>query len=279
MYPTKNSILRQLKTNPKWVKFIAGGILSDGSSLWEELQPISQLLAEYESDLAMGHPEIFFSEVLNDENASANNLVDFQKLPEFRPQLGDISAGNYIIIDPSNDKVNSDAVSIGYFEVHDTLPHLMELKEDRLSPGDTIREALKYALRHNCRLIAVEANAFQYSLLYWFEVICQQMGITGINIVDIYSGSRSKNSRILDMLKSYAAGEIFVHPSCRGAVHSQIMGFNPLKRENTDGLLDLLTYAPKVLEMHGEFISSVNIIDSQEFAESTVLAVEQNSDF
>lgn len=76
MYPTKFSILRKLKYNDTWVKFIAGGILADGSSLWEDLQPIAQLTKEFENDLAMGRPEIFFSEVLNDENASSNNLID-----------------------------------------------------------------------------------------------------------------------------------------------------------------------------------------------------------
>ena len=49
MYPTKTSILRKLKSNPTWVKFIAGGILADGTSLWEDLQPIQQLLSEFET--------------------------------------------------------------------------------------------------------------------------------------------------------------------------------------------------------------------------------------
>ena len=265
MYPTKHSILRKLKKNPKWVKFIAGGILADGTSLWEELQPIEQLIAEFENDLAMGKPEIFYAEVLNDENASSNNLINLSKLPDVPYATGDIPAGNYIIIDPSNDKVNSDAVSIGYFEIHNALPILMELKEGRFSPGDTIRHALTMALTHNCRLIACEANAYQYSLLYWFEFMCKQMGILGIEAVPIYSGSRSKNTRILEMFKGYAAGEMFVLDEAKPAVHLQITGFNPLRRDNTDGLLDLLTYAPRVLEEYGEYVIASNILESQEF--------------
>jgi hypothetical protein len=265
MYPTKHSILRKLKTNPKWVKFIAGGILADGTSLWEELQPIKQLVSEFENDLAMGHPEIFFSEVLNDENASANNLIDLAKLPEVPYAEGDISAGNFIIIDPATDKLGSDEVSIGYFEVHDASPILMDLKEGRFSPGDTIRRALTYALKRNCRLIAVEANAYQYSLLYWFEFICQQMGIEGVEAVPVYSGTRSKNARILEMFKAYAAGELFVHADAKAAVHMQITGFNPLRRDNTDGLLDLMTYAPRVISEFGEYVVSNSIIESQEF--------------
>lgn len=277
MYPTKNSILRQLKTNPRWIKFIAGGILADGSSLWEELQPIKQLLAEFESDLAMGHPEIFYSEVLNDENASSNHLIDLSKIPELPFTEGDIPAGNFIVIDPSNDKANSDAVSIGYFEVHNTRPVLIELIEDKLSPGDTIRKALGLALRRNCRLIVVESNAYQYSMLYWFDFFCQQMGIEGIQAVPIYSGSASKITRILSMFKELLAGEVMIAPAVKAAVYMQISQFNPLKRDNTDGILDLLTYAPRVIAEFAEFITSLNIIESQEYSSLEVL--ENNSCF
>lgn len=265
MYPSKLSMLRKLKTNPTWIKFIAGGILADGTSLWEELQPIKQLTAEFENDLAMGRPEVFYSEVLNDENVSANNLIDLSKLPESNYQEGDIAGGNFIIIDPATDKIDADAISVGYFEVHDVKPMMMNMKEGRFSPGETIRVALTMALANNCRLIVVEANAYQYSMLYWFDFICKQLGIQGIECVPIYSGSRSKNARILDMFKSYAAGEIHVHADCRLDVHLQITQFSALKRDNTDGLLDLLTYAPRVIQEFGEFIVAGNIIESQEY--------------
>ena len=249
----------------KWIKFIAGGILADGTSLWEELQPIEQLTKEFQNDLAMGRPEIFYSEVLNDENAQANNLIDLAQLPIVPWQEGDIHAGNFIIIDPSNDKEKSDAVSIGYFEVHDTKPMLMCIEEGRFSPGETIRKALQIAMEKNCRLIAVEANAFQYSLLYWFEFICKQLGIVGVEAVPVYSGVTAKNGRILNALKSYRAGELYIHDECKLEVHLQITQWNPLKKDNTDGLLDLLTYAPRVLQEFTEFIISSNIIAQQEY--------------
>lgn len=271
MYPTKWSILRKLKSNPNWIKFIAGGILADGSSLWEELQPIEQLLKEFQNDLDSGHPEIFYAEVLNDETASANALIDFSKLQPYPFQDTDIAGGNFIIIDPATDKPGSDAVSIGYFEVHDGYPCLIELEEGCLSPGDTIRTALKMAFSHNCRAIGVESNAYQYSLLYWFNFICLQLGIVGIEALELYSGSTSKNSRIISMIRSYAAGEIWVHPRCKTATHLQMMQFNPIKRDNTDGLLDLLTYAPKMIELYGEFIQINTVIQEQDWQASKVL--------
>jgi hypothetical protein len=279
MYPTPHSILRKLKSNPTWVKFIAGGILNDGTSLWEELQPIKQLMQEFENDLASGHPEIFYSEVLNDENASVNKLVDLAKVPEYPFSQDDISVGNFIVIDPSNDKANSDAVSVGYFEVLDTLPVVMEIVEDRLSPLETIKTALDMALKHNCRLIAIESNAYQYSLLFWFDYVCKQLGLQGIECVAIYSGALSKTTRILNMFKSYLAGEIHVHPSQRAKVHFQISQYNQLRRDNVDGILDLLTYAPRVLAEFPEYVQADSYLLTSEYDSNTIYTVEDNSLF
>lgn len=265
MYPTKYSILRKLKTNDNWIKFITGGIREDGTSLWEDLQPIEQLKREFINDLKSGRPEIFFAEVLNDENASVNSLIDLTKIPEYDIPEDEIHSGNFIIIDPATDKKDSDAVSIGYFEVHNTVPVCMHLIEDRLSPGATISEALKLALTHNCRLVAIESTAYQYTLGYWFGFICEQRGISGIDAVEVYSGSYSKPARILNMFKELLAGEVRYHPRTAPAIHLQVSAFNPMKRDNTDGILDLLTYAPKVIELYGAIISSGDILEMQEF--------------
>ncbi len=42
------------------MSWIVGAITQDGKALWEEVQPLEQLLEELESDTLMGCPEIFF---------------------------------------------------------------------------------------------------------------------------------------------------------------------------------------------------------------------------
>lgn len=247
MYPTVHSILRKLKNNPTWVKFIVGGILSDGTSLWEELQPISQLYQEFQNDLSSGHPEIFYSEVLNDENASMNRMIDTNKIPEYPYEDSEIATGGFIIIDPSNDKHNSDLVAVGACLILAGYPVLVEVLEERLSPGDTIRKALQMASKYGISAIFVESNAYQYSMLYWFKFICTQLGIQGVNIYDIYSGGKSKTSRILEMFKQLIAAEVFLHPRTKTQVLYQISQWNYLRNDNVDNILDLLTYIPKVI--------------------------------
>lgn len=271
MYPTKWSILRHLKSNPNWIKFIAGGILADGSSLWEELQPIEQLTKEFQNDLSMGRPEIFYAEVLNDEHASANNLVDFTKIPDYDIPEDAIAAGKFVLIDPSKGASNSDSCAIGFFQVHDAVPVLRSLSNGQYSPLETIKIALRYCLENGCRLVIIESVAYQATLAYWFTFACTQLGIEGIEAVEIYPGGYSKNQRILGMFKQYAASEVRVHPDCRAEVHLEITQFNPMKTNNTDNILDLLAYAPKAIELYGPYMFALNDINEQEFLGAKVL--------
>lgn len=265
MYPTKFSILRKLKSNPLWIKFIAGGILANGESLWEELQPIEQLMREFESDLAMGHPEIFCAEVLNDAEAAEGTALDLSKLPIYPYEPDELCVGNFIVIDPATDKPGSDEVSIGYFELYaDSKPVLKEVEEGRFSPGDTIQRAIKMALRNNCSCVGIESNSYQYTLKYWCEFTCLQLGIIGIDFVEVYSGMVKKASRIMTMFKALLAGEQYIHQSVRVTVYNQIQQYSVLRRDNTDGILDLMTYAPKMIELYGVQIVSRGILGNMD---------------
>jgi hypothetical protein len=276
MYPYDGSLLKQLKNNPNWIKFIVGGILQDGTSLWEELQPISQLIKEFQNDKASGHPEIFYSEVLNDSELSINRQIDLNKIPAFTIETGDIPSGKFILVDPSNDKTKSDHVAIGAFYIYDTKPSLMEVQEGIMSPGDIIKNAIKVAFTHGISYIVIEAVAFQYSLLYWARKTCDDMGITGLFFEPIYPGVKSKTLRIVNSFPMLMKGDILLHPSARPAVYSELSQFNALKTDNKDNILDLLTYAHKVIEEYGPQIIASSYINE---SESEYSVQEHNSPF
>ena len=279
MYPTKWSLLRRIKHNPNWIKFITGGILEDGTSLWEDLQPIKQLLVEFQNDYIAGRKEIFFAEVLNDENATVNDRIDLTKLPRCPYEKGDIHQGNYVIVDPATDKSNADAISIGYFELFDEKPVGMEIEEGRFSFKDTGKKCIAMALKNKCYLIVVEANAYQYVLKEEIESQLRDLGIISVYVVPIYSGRAAKNTRILGMFKSLQKGDIYVHHSQMPKVSSQIVPFNPLKTNNTDGILDLLTYAERVPKEYAEFLARTTILDDEESRNIPVLTEADNCAF
>lgn len=246
MFPTQWSILKKLKTNATWTKFISGAILADGTALWPELRSLESLLEEFDNDIAIGHPEVFFSEVLNDTEAGMNTNVDFSKFASWEWTKDDHPQGKFLIIDPSTGK-GKDSDVIGRFEVYDEQLGCRELVEEKLSPTNLIKRALIIAVTHNIHLIAIEAMAYQFTLLHWFESTCQEYGITGIQCVPLYATNHSKNSRISAGLKALQSSDIILHHSVRAKVQTQIANWNPMKKNNVDDILDVVSYAPKVM--------------------------------
>jgi len=279
MYPTPYSLLKKLKANPQWVKFITGGITEDGKSLWEELHPLQQLLREYNNDLAAGKAQIFFAEVLNDGDAQVNNTFDLTKVPAYTIPAGAQHQGNFVVIDPATDKPGADAVTITYCEVYDGVPVARKILEGSFSPGDIIRHAIRLCLENGARAVGIESDAFQYSLNYWFTFICEQYGIIGLYPCELYSNGVPKNTRIGEGLRAYLAGDIQVHPEARPLVHAQISSFNPLRRDNTDGILDCLTFMPKMVAEYGHLVVSTTVTIEQESSENRVFDTLENAPF
>jgi len=256
MYPTEHSMLRWLCRQGTWIKFITGAILADGTSLWEKLFPIKQLLEEYHADCEAGMKSSFMAELMNDENANLNVALDTTKIQPFTNPFGLAPEGKFIIIDPSTGQANKDAVGIGQCAVYGDIPILERLKVGAFSPGDTIKEALTLAMDTNTRLIVIEAVAYQGTLLYWFNRCAEELGLhNSIVCVPIHPGSTSKNSRIVEMFRAWMAGELGAGPEAHNAALAQATSFDSRRRDNTDEVLDILHYMPKVASMYKDLLA------------------------
>jgi hypothetical protein len=257
MYPFEGSILRKLKHSAEWISFITAGILADGSSLWPEHRSIEDLLAELRSDTEMGHPELFFSEVMNDEEAGTVSGIDVSKIPTYPLHLDAVTAqGGFILIDPSLGKKTKpgDDLGIGAFLIYDGVPVLREAITERLDPGETIQRATFLAIKYNIQLIICEGGAYQATLIYWFDFTYRQLNVQGITVGEITTGGMRKNARIAEMLKLLLTGKLLLHSAVRSAVVYQITQWNPLRLSNKDELLDILAYAYKAMELYPDHL-------------------------
>lgn len=279
MYPTVGSILKKLKVNKDWLSFIVGGILGDGSSLWEELQPIKQLLKEYMGDLNAGCPEVFLSEVLNDEHAGIKAGIDITKLPSYKWEEDEIPTGRGIVIDPALDNPNSDYNGIGLVGVYDGIPTLEEVDLGRYSPGELIKRALKMGFRSSTRLITVENANIQKTYLYWFNFICDLHGITGFHFMPLSIGGGTKNAKIAAALKKWQKREIEVKPAVKPLLINETIMWNPNKKNNKDTCLDLLVMSDKIVEEHGALMTMPHEYDLTSIGAPKVLELEENCSF
>lgn len=257
MYPFEGSILRKLKHSPEWLSFITGAILADGNSLWPEHRSLEDLLAELASDTEMGHPEIFFSEVMNDEDSGTVSGIDVSKIPLAPDYLDVLDAqGGCIIIDPALGKKGKggDDIGIGAFLIYDGKPVFREVISEKLNPGETIHKATALAVKYNMQLIICEGGAYQATLIYWFNQVYAQLGITGINVGEITTGGMQKNARISAALKQILKGDIILHRTMRNQFIYQVTQWNPLKQANKDEILDLAAYIYKAMELYPEWM-------------------------
>ncbi len=232
-------MLRNLQKSASWVSFIVGGILEDGNALWEELQPKEQLLAEFRDDTALGQPEIFFAEVLNDPTTSTSYYLDTSKIICRRNDEIEQHQGGFIIIDPATSKATPDQVVIHYFEIREKILCSVEMLTGKFTGPETVYEAYRLAAKWGCGLICIESNAYQHSLCNWFQHIGQQTGIMGVNIQPLYS-SKGKVGRILQAFKSAMAGKIQTSPSTHARIIAEGQAFDPTKKNNVDDIWDTL---------------------------------------
>jgi len=251
MYPFEGCILHKLRTNPAWISFVTGAILEDGESLWPELRSVTDILEELESDESLGHPEIFYSEVMNDVVAGSRSNVDFSKINVWTQPVTDAQAG-FIIIDPSLGRRKSDKVAIGACLIIDGEPILVEVVHELLNPGTCVSTMFKLAVKHGISALVVEAVAYQASLSFWITFRMQQLGLTGFKVLEITPQGEAKNSRIISGLKQLTAARdrIWLTPATKSTVTHQITYFDPLKTNNTDDVLDVVAYLPRVIALH-----------------------------
>lgn len=271
MYPFEGSILRRLKYNPQWISFICGAILADGESLWPEFRPIAEILEELDHDISMGHPEVFYAEVLNDEEAGTVSGLDLSKIPAYPEHLDSTEPqAGCVIIDPASGKVEGNKVAIGLFLIYDGTPVFRKVMADTYSPLECIYVALKLALEYKVKCVCIESNAYQYTLLFWFDFVCRKLKITGIECCELIAGGYTKNAKIRDMLNGLIDPKRprpLLHPEVRNAVVYQISQWNPIKQKNDDDILDLAAWVDKAIELYGHMMElsgsiALEILDS-----------------
>lgn len=254
MYPFDGSILKKLKHNPSWFSFVTGAILEDGESIWPALRTVEDILDELENDTSMGHPEIFWSEVMNDEEAGSRAGIDISQIKYWQdPALPIDAEAGFVMIDPSAGKKKSDDVAIGAFMIFDAKPVMWDLSVGKYDPGKTIAEAFRLAMTYNLGAIVVEGVAYQSTLCYWFNYFIMQYGLRGLRVLEFYPGQGTKNARIIAALKMLISErrDLQLHPRVKSQVLNQIVHFNPIKTNNRDDILDVLAGAYKAMQDFG----------------------------
>lgn len=259
MYPFDGSILKKLRSNPAWTSFICGAILEDGQSIWPALRSVDDIINELEDDISMGHPEIFYSEVMNDDEAGNRAGIDITKINYWQdplPERGEqpiLPEAGFVIIDPSVGKKKNDKVGIGAILIYNGVPVVRKVLVDAFNPQQQIEKCFDLAAEFGLSAILVEGVAYQATLVFWMDMYKRQRGLYGVRVFEIYPGIATKVTRIINMLKTVTAPakKLIIHPDVKALFVHQVTHWNPLRSKNIDEVLDIAAYCEPAIAQFG----------------------------
>lgn len=249
MYST-DCILYQLQQNPAWVSLITGAILENGEPLWPELHSLESLMESYFHDESLNEADVWFAEVMNDPTSKATSLLgDPLPLLEYKTE-GIVWDGVYITIDPAGFRDVSDDNVIVVHGVFNGRGHVITASAGIKNPKELILETLALTVEYGASVIGVESNGYQQTLGFWFKELMPSLGLTNVEVVELGSHGRSKESRIRQFISELYTGMYWLGDLVRAAFIWQAMKYKIGAKKNKDDLLDACAYG---LDMRNEY--------------------------
>lgn len=248
MYP-KNCILYKLKESKYWQSLITGCILADGRSLWEELRPLESLWEEFKNDDSLGLAFIWFAEMMNDPILERLVLLPKGQLPVplETPETLAPEAG-FAIIDPAGFKQSSDDNVVAVFHVMQGKPYSRGMKNGKFNPKQLIEHTITLCEQFQIRVIFIETQAYQQTLLFWFNEELKRMGLLEHYMIrELTPKNRNKDARIRVYIQNLLAETTYIMDlETRHKFVFQAISYQLGKKKNRDDVLDAHAYSEDI---------------------------------
>ena len=261
----KNSIVNENCADPRWHSMKLSAIKADGTPLWPELNSFDDLLAEYNSYAKNGLAGQWCAEMLNDPNAANTLSIDLERIgrkPKPEPSNSGHSTG-FITIDPAISTAawghaQTIAVHCYYDDPAKTVVPYWQVVDTESKYGQSpvmLYEAVhRLCDKWGITIVGFEAEAYQAALKPIFEYMDEVNGRQGLlEYIPLSTMKKSKASRIKSFVDLLYQGVYYLSNEDKLAM-SQLLAFDPTRRDNSDDLIDVESYGVQMLAKHQERI-------------------------
>lgn len=255
----KNSIVNENCTSSKWASMKLSAIKADGSPLWPELNSFEDLLADYNDYSLKGLGGQWCAEMLNDPTAANSLGVDIGRIGR-KPKMDAASSNHlygFITIDPAISAQtwgHAQAVAVHCYYESPTGLGYWQIVETSISYGESpvalYSKIQTLADKWSIAVIGFEAEAYQASLKPVFEYMDSVNGRSGfLEYIPLSTMKKSKAARIKSFIDLLYQGVYYLSEDDNLSV-SQLLSFNPTRRDNSDDLIDVESYGTQMLDKH-----------------------------
>lgn len=255
----RNSIVNENCASDKWTSMKLSAIKSDGTPLWPELNSFNDLISEYNEYNSKGLGGQWCAEMLNDPNASNSLGVDLSRIgrkPAVEPTNSDHLYG-FLTIDPAiSGQAWGHAQTIAvhcYYELPDGRGY-WQVVDKAVSYGESpvklYQRVQDLCDKWNLSVVGFEAEAYQASLKSVFEYMDQVNGRYGmLEYIPLSTMKKAKAARIKSFVDLLYQGVYYLSEGDNLSI-SQLLNFDPTRRDNSDDLIDVESYGVQMLNLH-----------------------------
>lgn len=268
---SNQSILYYIVTQSKqWHSMRFGCLLSDGSPLWPEMWPLEAIKADYIEYQKNGLANIWFAEMMNLPMAEGTALIDpadIMYLPIVTP--GE-QKNAFITYDPAISQktwANESAVAVHAW-VRDRW-QIVEIVSGKYELDQVFWIILELCLKWNTRCVGIEKGAFQIGIKFIFDLLMKSHN-QRFDIYEVEHKNRSKVER-LAAWASLLRNKTWVLTEGDQVVTQQLIGFDPLKTNNIDDVIDACAMGPVMTEYYMIEIMEQYTIDDKSYKLTNVV--------
>jgi hypothetical protein len=259
-----------------WRSVRYGCLLNNGTSLWPEAWPMDKLKLDFERYKEQGMLSIWFAEMMNMPIADGMGLIKDSELrycPSIMPEQCEFA---FITVDPAiSTKSWGHRTGIAVHGwVEDKWVLVESFAEVGLDPLKLFDKVVSMAYRWGVSVVGIESVAYQASLKYFFQHLCLERHIEGMEFVDLVASAR-KAERLAVYASEIKAGNFWLTDS-DVLVTQQLLMFDPRRKDNDCDLADAAAYAPQMIQRYMPLI--MNTYKGQGMPENTYQSLVEFSE-
>jgi hypothetical protein len=250
--------------SPYWYSMRYGALLSNGTPLWPDLWPIWRLREDLQEYITEGKIDIWYAEMMNYPMAPGSGVIKPNEITYLPSPLPGEQLYGFITIDPAISQKNwahKAAIWVHVFDgEHWHVPE--NVSGTGMDPLVLFNETMKLAFKWGIHIVGIESQQYQAALKPVFEYLCSMQGFEYMQFKALlhYNSKAQRIASWAAMLKK----KEYVLPTGNFELTTELLAFNPAKKENEDDNIDCCAFGPQMISQY--IIDIINTIPLTHFS-------------
>lgn len=253
-----------------WHTMRFGCLLSNGQPLWPEMWSHEAIQNDYIEYQKNGLSHLWFAEMMNLPMAEGQALIDPADITYLPVVVPGEQKNAFITFDPAISQktwANDSALAVHAW-IRDRW-QIVEVVKGKFELDQIFHIIVELCHRWNTRCVGIEKGAFQIGIKLIFEILMKSFNQT-FYTYEIEHKNRSKVERLAAWC-SLLRSKHWVLTEGEQVVTQQLIGFDPLKTNNIDDVIDACAMGPVMTEYYMSEILDQYSIGDRSYATTIVV--------